>query len=86
MKVDLFHRGPCWTPHKPEECTRCAESASGLCFDPRLFLSDGAVVLRVDVLSGKAKEEVKQKYEPFMFSSKPKPVKTHRTISLVEAS
>ena len=27
--------GPCWFPHKPEDCARCQKDHRGLCYNPR---------------------------------------------------
>ena len=27
--------GPCWFPHKPEDCSRCQKDRRGLCYNPR---------------------------------------------------
>ena len=29
--------GPCWFPHKPEDCARCQKDHRGLCYNPRHF-------------------------------------------------
>ena len=29
--------GPCWVPHKPEECSRCQKDRRGLCYNPKHF-------------------------------------------------
>lgn len=29
--------GPCWVPHKPDDCARCQSDPRGLCYNPKSY-------------------------------------------------